>query len=135
MTIRAAIYARYSSDLQCPTSIEDQVRKCREYAETHCLMIDDRHIFSDAAISGAAIVNRPRLQSMLAAAERKPRAFDVLLMDDSSRLSRDEADSSLIRRRLAFAGVRYIAVSQGLDSEDEQSPVLWTVHGIVDSLY
>jgi len=33
--MRAAIYARYSSDLQSETSIDDQVRLCREYAERH----------------------------------------------------------------------------------------------------
>ena len=27
------------------------------------------------------------------------------------------------------------AISQGIDSQDEQSEVLWTVHGLVDSLY
>ena len=31
--MRAAIYARYSSDLQSETSIDDQVRLCRESAE------------------------------------------------------------------------------------------------------
>jgi DNA invertase Pin-like site-specific DNA recombinase len=30
--MKAAIYARYSSDKQRETSIEDQNRRCREYA-------------------------------------------------------------------------------------------------------
>jgi site-specific DNA recombinase len=30
---RCAIYARYSSDLQSPCSIEDQIRLCRAHAE------------------------------------------------------------------------------------------------------
>ena len=32
MSIRAALYARYSSDLQRDASIEDQLRTCRELA-------------------------------------------------------------------------------------------------------
>ena len=32
MTARAALYARYSSDLQREASIEDQFRGCREHA-------------------------------------------------------------------------------------------------------
>src|SRR5262245_60591868 len=32
MTRRCGIYARYSSDLQRGSSIEDQIRRCREYA-------------------------------------------------------------------------------------------------------
>ena len=36
---------------------------------------------------------------------------------------------------LKFYRVRAIAVSQGVDTEHEQSEVLVTVHGLVDSLY
>ena len=37
--------------------------------------------------------------------------------------------------QLSFAGVRMIAVSQGIDTQNEQAEVLVTVHGLVDSLY
>ncbi len=40
-----------------------------------------------------------------------------------------------IFERLNFAGIRLIAVSQGIDSDNEQAQVLVTVHGMVDSLY
>lgn len=30
---KAALYARYSSDLQNPQSIDDQIRECRQLAE------------------------------------------------------------------------------------------------------
>ena len=33
VTTRVAIYARYSSDLQRPASIDDQVRRCRGEVE------------------------------------------------------------------------------------------------------
>ncbi len=32
-SIRAVLYARYSSDLQSASSIEDQIRLCREWLE------------------------------------------------------------------------------------------------------
>ena len=38
-------------------------------------------------------------------------------------------------QRLNFAGVRVVAVSQGIDTSDEQADVLVTVHGLVDALY
>jgi site-specific DNA recombinase len=132
---RTAFYARYSSDLQSPASIEDQLRMCREYAAAHDIPVDDQYVFVDAAICGAAMSNRPGLQALLAAAERKPRPIDTLLIDDSSRLSRDQADSFTICKRLEFAGVRLVCVSQGIDSDNEQAHVLMTVHGMVDSLY
>ena len=36
---RAAIYARYSSDLQSANSIEDQIRLCREWLEREGLPV------------------------------------------------------------------------------------------------
>ena len=64
-----------------------------------------------------------------------PRLFDAIFVDDTSRLSRTTEDSLAIFRRLDFAGVQLIAVSQAIDSKDEQADVLVTVHWLVDSLY
>jgi site-specific DNA recombinase len=57
------------------------------------------------------------------------------LLDDSSRLARNSKDALTFFERLNFAGIRLIAVSQGIDSDNEQAHVLVTVHGMVDSLY
>jgi site-specific DNA recombinase len=75
------------------------------------------------------------LVRLLAAAKRKPCPFDAILVDDSSRLSRDTADALGILKQLEFAGIRLISVSQGIDSNSEQAHVLMTVHGMVDTLY
>jgi site-specific DNA recombinase len=50
--MRLAIYARYSSDLQRPTSIEDQVRKCRQFAEQRGWTVLEEFVRSDAEVSG-----------------------------------------------------------------------------------
>jgi site-specific DNA recombinase len=52
-----------------------------------------------------------------------------------SSLSRTTEDALSIFKRLNFAGVQLIAVSQGISSDNEQSEMLVTVHGLVDSLY
>ena len=134
MTLRCAAYARYSSDLQSPTSIEDQLRKCREYAISRGFQFLDEHVYIDQALSGVG-ADRPGLRNLMAAAVSQPKPFDVILVDDSSRLSRNTKDALTIFERLDFCGVRLIAVSQGIDSQDEQAHVLVTVHGMVDSLY
>jgi site-specific DNA recombinase len=72
---------------------------------------------------------------MLQAATRSVRQFDVILVDDTSRISRNLSDAVQLFERLKFAGVRVIAVSQGIDTHSEQADVLVTVHGLVDSLY
>ena len=133
MTPRCAAYARYSSDLQSPSSIEDQLRKCRECAALHGFQFMEEHIYVDQAISGVG-ADRPGLRNLMAAAVSQARPFDVILVDDSSRLSRDTKDALSIFERLNFSGIRLIAVSQGIDSQNEQAQVLVTVHGMVDSL-
>ena len=79
--------------------------------------------------------DRPAFQRMMSAAVSPERPFSVILVDDTSRLSRNTEEALGIFRRLNFAGVQLIAVSQGIDSTDDQADVLVTVHGMVDSLY
>ena len=129
-----AIYARYSSDLQRPESITDQIRKCQEYAKNNGGRISARNIYKDEAVSGVS-VTRPGLQALLAASRKKPCPFKVILIDDTSRLSRRLTDMVRIQEQLNSEDIRLIAVSQGIDSADEQSELVFTVHGLVDSLY
>lgn len=53
----AALYARYSSDNQSESSIEDQFRLCRDHAKRERWQITGS--YEDAAISGASTVLRP----------------------------------------------------------------------------
>jgi site-specific DNA recombinase len=131
---RCAIYSRYSSDRQSPCSITDQNRKCIQFAEAREWSVLEDYIFADAATTGT-ISDRAGLQKLLAAAESKPRPFDVVLVDDSSRLSRKLSDALQFSDRLKFAGVRLVFVSQGFDSDSEQSDILMAVHGITDSQF
>src|SRR5579871_2106289 len=124
--LRCATYARYSSDQQRESSIVDQQRNMARYAESREWRILPEFVFSDQAMSGAG-ADRPGLQALLSAALTKPKPFDVILVDDSSRVSRSLADTIRIREQLSFAGIRLVAVSQGIDSADEQADVMLTV--------
>jgi site-specific DNA recombinase len=134
MKLRCAVYARYSSDRQSPASIQDQLRKCREFAEHEGWRVLDEHVYTDEAQSGAG-ADRPGFISLIEAASRQPRRFDVLLIDDTSRLSRNRAESARAYERLEYLGIRVVAVSQGIDTKSDQAEVLVTVHELVDSLY
>lgn len=92
MIQRCAAYARYSSDLQSPRSIEDQLRICREYARAHGFVFLEEHVYTDEALSGVG-ADRPGLGRMLDAALSPARPFDVILLDDSSRLARNTKDA------------------------------------------
>jgi site-specific DNA recombinase len=134
MNLRCAIYARYSSDLQSPMSILDQVRMCREYSARQGWVVLEEYIYTDAELSGAG-ADRPGLQRLLRCAQEQPRKFDIILIDDTSRLSRRQSDQSNIVDHLRFAGIRLISVTQGIDTGSDQADVLLTVHGLVDHLY
>jgi site-specific DNA recombinase len=131
---RCAIYARFSSDRQSQTSIADQIRKCRDYATRHGWLVLEQHIYSDEAIAATSMA-REGLQRLLAAAAAPERAFDCILIDDTSRLTRKLADALNLYEKLTFAGVRLVAVSQGVDSDSSQAELLIGVHGLIDAVY
>src|SRR5882672_10596642 len=132
--LRCAAYLRISTSMQNPLSPDDQLRKCREFAAREGWDVIESEVYADEALSGVG-ADRPALTRMMEAAVSVPRPFDVVLIDDSSRLSRSLSDAIRIFERLSFAGVRVIAESQGIDSQNEQADVLVTVHGLMDSLY
>jgi DNA invertase Pin-like site-specific DNA recombinase len=132
--MRAACYARFSSDLQRETSIDDQIATARRYATAQGWVLLDEHIYTDAALSAASL-ERPGIQALLAAAARRPLPFDVLLVDDSSRVARDIADAVRVLQQLKFVGVRVLYLSQGIDSASETAESLVALHGMVDGLY
>jgi site-specific DNA recombinase len=107
---RAAIYARFSTDLQDDRSIEDQIAICREYARRHDLLVVET--YDDRAASGASVFNRDGVQRMLAAA--RAGVFDVVIAESMSRVGRDQEDRAAIRKRLRFAGVTTMTPADGV---------------------
>jgi DNA invertase Pin-like site-specific DNA recombinase len=132
---RCAIYARYSSTLQRETSIDDQIRKCREYAAKRGWVVLDDFIFCDHAVSGAEFEERASLQRLLGAAEIQPRPFDNLLIDDTSRFMRDAPIQLATIKELQFHGINVVSVSQGLDSSNASSRLSFGIHAIIDEQF
>jgi DNA invertase Pin-like site-specific DNA recombinase len=126
-----AIYARYSSENQRPESIDDQVSACRKLAKLQSLTILDDHVYADQAQSGARS-DRPALAALMSAA--RAGEFDVVLVDDLSRLARDNHLMLSIIAELHFEGIRVISVADGLDSTDEESTLAIQVRGIFNEL-
>jgi DNA invertase Pin-like site-specific DNA recombinase len=106
--MKAVIYARYSSDMQREASIEDQVRLCRERAAREGW--DIVNVYADHGISGASLM-RPGLQQLMRDAQGG--VFDIMLAEALDRLSRDQADIAGLFKRLRFAGIGLITLSEG----------------------
>ena len=99
--LRAAIYARYSSDQQSAASIPDQVRQCRKLCEEQAWTVVE--VFADEAMSGATHL-RPDFQRMqqLAMAD----GFDILVAESLDRLSRDQEHVAGLHKRMGYLGIR-----------------------------
>jgi site-specific DNA recombinase len=106
--MKVALYARYSSDNQRDASIEDQLRLCRLHAEKQGWTIVDS--YTDRAISGASLL-RPGIQELIQDATRG--RFAVVLAEAMDRLSRDQEDIAGFFKRMAFADVRIVTLSEG----------------------
>jgi len=132
---RCSVYARYSSDLQRPESIDDQVRNCRKFAAERGWTIDEGFLRSDAALTGQSLNSRDGLNSLVADAKRSPRPFDCVLIDDTSRLGRNLGDVLTLADIFKFHGVYLFFVSQRLDSRDPNFRMTLTFHGMVDEQY
>ena len=111
--MRAVIYARYSTDMQSETSVEDQVRLCRERGERDGHNVPQ--VFSDYAISGSSLVNRPGMLSLMAAA--KDGMFDLVYAEALDRISRAQEDIAGIHKRLTHADVGITTLSEGAINE------------------
>ena len=133
--MRAAIYARYSSDLQRPTSIEDQVRQCQRVADQKGWAVLSEYVRSDSELSGTTLVQRGGILSLIEDAKRSPRPFDCLLIDDSSRLGRNLTDVLKVSETLSYYGVILYFASQQFGSNDRSFRQLLIMNGMHDEQY
>ena len=133
--MRAAVYVRLSKEDRqgARSGIESclvQQKNAERAIEAQSWQAASDRVFVDDDFSGAEILRRPKLQDLLAAAER--RAFDVLVLRDLDRLARDAARQTALLVRLADAGVQVWTYSERAFVELEGYGYLLTaVKGVV----
>ncbi|ODM79933.1 recombinase family protein [Bradyrhizobium elkanii] len=121
----AVIYARFSSDLQRDRSIDDQVTLCEQIARREGYRVIE--VFSDRAKSGASMFERDGLLALMTAA--KKRAFDGVISESLSRLSRDPEDTAAIFKRLRFNDITIF------DQNGAVTDIHASIGGIVNSMF
>ena len=125
-TPRVAIYARFSSKLQKPTSIDDQIRLCRQRAEARGHVVVRVH--ADRSTTGTTRFSRPGLRDILQDAERG--AIDIVYAEALDRISRDQEDMPGIYKRLKYWNVRLFTLEEG-----EIQPIHICVGGLMNHAY
>lgn len=122
----AAVYARFSTELQNDRSIEDQITLCRQYADREGILVGQ--VFADKAKSGSSIAGRDSLNMMLNLCYEG--RFSYIIVEALDRLSRDMEDLAGIYKRLTHAGVEIRAVHEG-----KANTILVGLRGLVGQLY
>ncbi|MHC1695622.1 MAG: recombinase family protein [Eubacteriales bacterium] len=115
--MKAAIYARFSSDKQDADSIEAQVRACQDYATKNGHIV--LKIYTDEAISGKGekTSSRKQYQQLMRDCEKK--AYEVILVHKYDRIARNVGEHVNLDIRLSDAGVSLVAVAQDFGTSKE----------------
>ena len=122
----AALYARFSSDLQNDRSIDDQFELARGFAKREELRVVAT--FSDKAKTGATLFDRDGILEMRRAA--KTGLFKVLVVESLDRISRTPKDLHEVFDILNFCGVEIRTVNEGT-----ATPIHVGVRSLLGSLF
>ncbi len=136
--VRAAIYARYSSEMQSSTSAQDQVNRILDLVKKGQLptrlfpgspirVLPD-WIYQDEAITGK-VAGRFGYQTILQGIRK--RAFDILIVDDLSRLTRSLGNLLDLYQLLRHFDIELISISDRISSADPNAKVFFSVKGMV----
>ena len=104
------IYSRVSTEEQAETgrSIDDQIKICDRFAKDNDYSVVG--IYKDPGKS-ATNMNRPGLQDLILRCQ-DDRNIDAVMVQDTDRLARNEADHLQIKAMLKKVGAKVISVSQ-----------------------
>ena len=122
--MRAALYARFSTDYQSSTA--DQLRVCEEIAARQGFTIVAR--YNDEAISGGT-ADRPGYNAMLAAV--RAGQFDVIVAEDASRLWRNLAEQAPRVAELLDLGLHVVTID--FDPRHEAADIIGAFTGAMNS--
>ena len=131
--MKATIYARVSSEKQAEKdlSIPSQLKALRKYAlQRGCEIVSE---YVDEAES-AKSANRPAFQEMVAAAKRKEKPFDIILVWKLSRFARNREDSIIYKSLLRKRGISVISINEQID-DTASGRLLEGMIEVIDEFY
>ncbi len=117
--LRVLLYARYSTQEQNRSSIDDQFRACRKFLGEWGIEDAEIQEVSDHEMSGE-LRNRPGIDQVRIGIQN--RCWDLILGEDSSRLFRNPAACSELVGDAVDRGIRVILPGDNIDTEDEDWP-------------
>ncbi|MBC7091936.1 MAG: recombinase family protein, partial [Nitrososphaeria archaeon] len=113
--MRCAIYIRVSTEEQANkeiSSLDAQQDLLESYIKNHNYQLVA--IYREEGLSGTNIKNRPQLKRLLL--DAKLRKFDIVLVTDLDRISRNLRDFLNIWQVFKENGIKFIAINQHIDT-------------------
>jgi len=120
--LKAALYARFSSDNQRNESIDAQIRAIKEFAKNNDIMIVGEYI--DRAKS-ATTDDRPDFQRMISDSAKGN--FSLVLVHKLDRFARNRNDSIVYRMKLQKNRVSLLSVLEPFDDDKPENIILQSV--------
>ena len=132
---KVAVYARLSKEKEETIergTIENQISMVKDYiGRQHDMEVVDTYV--DDSISGTSF-DRPGFDRLIA--DMKNGRFNAIAVKDLSRLGRDYIETgNLIERVFPLFGIRFIAITDGFDSNKSTSELMVSVTNIANALY
>lgn len=132
-TLNVAAYGRCSTDQQ-ETSIEDQLRSCREEAHRRGLEVRPDLIFTDEAVTGAGKCTHKRDQYQALREAIRAGKVDILICDQLCRLARDAAEALSFFEELNRQGT-LLFTADGFDSEHPTAKLMYGVKSVFSEFF
>jgi len=125
--MKAALYARFSSDNQRQESIDAQLRAINDYCKKSGHEIV--RIYQDEAVSATTDQREQFLQMIH---DSKSGIFDLIIVHKLDRFARNRYDSAFYKNELKKHGVRIISVLEQLDDSPESVILESVLEGLAE---
>src|SRR6202451_172601 len=115
--LRVLIYARYSTDDQNPHSIDAQIAYCKRFLFALGITDYELVVLQDVELSGE-LKQRPGIDKVWSGIEA--RQWDLILVEDASRLYRHDSWAVDLVYRAVDKQMRVICINDMVDTADDQ---------------
>ena len=110
---QGAVYIRVSTDDQTEYSPDAQLKRIKEYARTHNILITEEYIYIENGVSGRTVAKREQFKKMIQKAKEKPKPFDVVLIHAYDRFARNVKESRIYKELLRDdLGIELISITE-----------------------
>ena len=115
--MKAALYARVSTDKQSESSVQEQLRRCRQYADMKGWEVVDE--FTD--VGSGMNTEREGFQSLMEA------DWDVVIAYKLDRFHRSATNAQLWAKHLDSVGRNFVAIDYDIDTTSIHGRLIYTI--------